>query len=79
MLYKANDSVHYVYETITAQDIWNKDLDKKTIASINGYDVLYIWESEINNKSDEELKTLVINLLKTHYETLQNKIYKEVG
>lgn len=45
--------------TLPVWKIWQKDKRKLDIATKNGYNVLYIWESEINSLSDDELCALI--------------------
>lgn len=42
----------------SSKDIWNNDLIKKKLAEDNGYQVLYIWESEIYYDNDNMLKNI---------------------
>jgi very-short-patch-repair endonuclease len=63
--YKATDLIHYYNGYTYAKDVWKKDLDKKLYAEENGYDLIYIWENEINAAND--IKKLLIEKLK-YYE-----------
>lgn len=47
----------------TAKDIWNNDKKHNDIAKQHNYTVIYLWESDINNKTDDELKLYILNLL----------------
>ena len=40
----------------TAAEIWEKDNKKKLCAEINGYKILYIWESEYNESIEAVIK-----------------------
>lgn len=42
-----NKSLH-----MTAQEVWDKDLDKKICAESQGYEVLVVWDSEYTNSPD---------------------------
>ncbi len=44
--YKADDYPHPFRKNITAQDMWDKDKQKKLLAEQNGFEVLVIWDSE---------------------------------
>jgi G:T-mismatch repair DNA endonuclease (very short patch repair protein) len=44
---------------ILAKDIWEKDNKKQKKAKEEGYNVIEIWEDEINDRSDEELQLLI--------------------
>lgn len=47
----------------TAGEIWEKDKKKFDLAIENGYNILVIWETEIKNKSDQEITTLFYDKL----------------
>lgn len=51
-LYKKDD---LIIGEKTAEYFWNKDKKKKDILEKNGYKILYLWESEINNMTDEDI------------------------
>lgn len=55
--YKEND---ILYGRKTAKNIWNKDLKKKQFVENKGYKIFYLWETDINKMTDEE----IINFLK---------------
>lgn len=68
--YKATDILRFIgQKPQIAQNIWDADEIKKILFESKGYRVIYIWEHEMNNKSDDELKTLIIKKL---YETKIN-------
>lgn len=56
--YKEND---ILFGGKTAKMIWNKDLKKKEFIEKRGFKIFYLWETDINNMTDEE----IINFLKT--------------
>jgi G:T-mismatch repair DNA endonuclease (very short patch repair protein) len=69
--YQANDIISYIYGAKTAQDIWNRDKIKNDYAINNGYKLIIIWENEIREKqmlmkTDDEIKTVILNKLKQH-------------
>lgn len=43
----------------TASEVWKKDADKIKMAELRGYQVVVIWEDEIKNKTDDEIKDLI--------------------
>ena len=45
-------------------DLWKKDEDKKQLAESYGYKVVYLWETDINNMSEEELVNNLHNYAK---------------
>jgi len=44
--YIAEDTPHPFNKNITAQEMWDKDKNKLDIANKEGFEVLYIWDSE---------------------------------
>lgn len=44
---------------LTAQEIWDKDKEKKRCAESAGYKVLYIWEKDYRENPDKELKKCI--------------------
>lgn len=55
-IYNEND---LIMGKILAKDLWTKDIRKKKKAAEEGYNVVEIWEDEINNRNDEQLLQLV--------------------
>lgn len=55
--YKEND---ILFGGKTAKMIWNKDLKKKEFVEKRGFKIFYLWETDINKMTDEE----IINFLK---------------
>lgn len=66
-IYKESDILPHPYGNVLAKDLWKKDEVKKQIAIDNGYEILYLWENEINHIDDDLLETLIYN--KILYET----------
>jgi very-short-patch-repair endonuclease len=62
-LYEPDFILHHPNKRISAKDLWNKDLVKKINAEKEGYTVIYIWESEIRKKTDNELIELIFSKL----------------
>lgn len=49
-IYKETDLIKYPGNLIlSAKEVWERDLFKKDLAELNGYKVIYFWESDINN------------------------------
>ena len=46
------------------KEIWEKDKKHIEKAENNNYKVIVIWEDEIRNRNNEELKEYVLTLLK---------------
>ena len=44
---------------LTAQEVWNKDNDKKTCAENNGYKVLVIWEYDYKQNKEDVIKKCI--------------------
>jgi len=69
-IYKENDLMPRFgqSEKITAEEIWLNDFRKKALAEEYGYKVEYIWESDFNILSDQELLTVVLSMIGKEYE-----------
>ena len=50
-----NDTFQFPRSKITAEDIWKMDKYKKYIAKVNNFIVLYFWEKEIKELSEDVL------------------------
>ena len=61
--YKENDILHHPFKSVVAKDLWEKDKKKKILAENKGYEIVYIWEDEINEHK-KDLLDFVINTLK---------------
>lgn len=49
-IYKKSDIINYPNnQHIAAETVWKCDLFKKEYAELQGYQVIYLWESDINN------------------------------
>jgi hypothetical protein len=59
--YKSSDILMYKFGKKTAQDIWNKDLEKNEIAKQHGYDVITLWEKDINLAEKEQKLNEFVN------------------
>ena len=55
--YKAND---ILCGNLKAKDVWDKDLRKRKFVENKGFKIFYLWETDINKMTDEE----IINFLK---------------
>lgn len=53
-IYEKDDKPHPYKRDESAFDIWKQDEIKKLVAIKNGYDVLYIWDSDYNGVSIEQ-------------------------
>jgi len=54
--YKEYDIVKLPNKTITAKEIWEKDLEKIKLAESQGYKVLVIWESDFKKNKEKVIK-----------------------
>lgn len=59
-LYKKDD---ILLNGLTVDMVWKKDYRKKTKVETYGYRVYYLWETDINNMDDYELKETLIKML----------------
>ncbi len=62
-----NDTPHPFRKNITSKDIWMKDSEKLKTAIDNGYEVLYVWDSEYSRVGEENKNKIIekcINFLK---------------
>jgi len=48
-----------------AKELWIKDKNKRIFVENLGYDILYLWESDINKKSDIELSKIILEFIQT--------------
>ena len=48
---------------VTAQELWEKDEEKKLYIENIGYKILYLWEYDINRSTDNDLMNILINFL----------------
>lgn len=55
--YEANDLLSFPNGYVLVEDLWKKDENKKNVATKEGYKVFYLWESEIQKSSNEDLKS----------------------
>jgi len=55
-IYNKDAVFYFPGSTLTAQEIWNLDEQKKHIANINGFDMIVIWEDEIKNAENVKQK-----------------------
>lgn len=62
--YKPDDIMKFPKKSKIASDIWAKDKLKKELAESLNYNILYIWENEINKYTDDE----IIELLSKEFE-----------
>lgn len=54
--YKENDKIKMPGKgNILVESIWKKDIKKKQYAENHGYQVLYVWENDIREMSDDQL------------------------
>lgn len=63
--YKYGDIFKFPKSTLTASEIWKLDEIKKQIAVNNGYEVFYIWESDINKNVNDVIQKIKDKIYKT--------------
>jgi len=57
--YKPDDILYYPNKKIMAKEVWAKDDIKKQKAIDKGFQIVYIWEHEMKDMTDEELEVLI--------------------
>lgn len=62
-IYKLDDKLNFFGTINIANEIWNKDKLKKDIALKNDFNIIYVWEDEIKNKSNDSIKSILIEKL----------------
>lgn len=55
--YKPND---IMFGGKLAKELWDKDERKRVIAEENGYNLIYLWENDINSMSDVDIREFLI-------------------
>lgn len=58
-IYKAEDILNYPNGEVTAKSLWQRDRIKYQYAIDRGFQVIYLWEQEINTFSDRELLQII--------------------
>jgi len=62
--YKPDDILRFSEtKRISASDIWKRDQEHKIYAEDKGYNVLYIWECDVTELSDDKLKVYLIDII----------------
>ena len=51
--YKSTDKPNPYNKELTSREIWECDLLKQQAATDNGFNILYVWESDYYEKKDE--------------------------
>jgi len=63
LIYHSEDIVKFI-ENATAKDVWEKDKNKKTLAESYGYRIIYLWETDMNKMTNEELSNFILGEFK---------------
>lgn len=63
MIYSENDVLNFPNNPVKAIDLWKKDDINNIYAKSNGYEVITLWEHDINNKSKEEIQIYLIDVI----------------
>jgi len=61
-IYDASDLISYPGGEVMAETVWQRDETKKDVAKDRGYDVVYVWEREMEqdiNSVRERVKSLL--------------------
>lgn len=59
LFYKADDVLPIPGGSLSAKEIWKRDKQKKEIAIASGYKILYIWETDLKNKKEKQILSMV--------------------
>ncbi len=59
-LYEKNHEFTRNGEILTAEAVWERDRLKKSLAEAEGYRVIYLWESEMEMMSDDDILLFVL-------------------
>lgn len=59
-IYKATDIIRIRHVPHTVQSIWDDDKVKRKLAEQHGYQVVYLWESEMKKMKDKDLLDWII-------------------
>ncbi len=65
-IYKPDDILNHPFKKVTASSLWRKDRKKKENAEKNGYKLIYLWETDINVMSDEDILYYIKKMIKTN-------------
>jgi G:T-mismatch repair DNA endonuclease (very short patch repair protein) len=57
--YKATDILKFPKEHVIAESLWKKDERKLNLAKASGYQVITLWEADIDKLSDVELELFI--------------------
>jgi G:T-mismatch repair DNA endonuclease (very short patch repair protein) len=63
LYYKSDDKIKYPGKTLIANDVWNNNKRREYVLESLGYNVVYIWESDMKNINE------CIKKIKETYET----------
>lgn len=58
-IYESNDNPHPFRKKLTASQIWEKDNIKKKLAESHGFEIFYIWDSEVRRVSTEKYEEIL--------------------
>jgi hypothetical protein len=59
--FKESDVFKFPKKELRAKEIWDLDKYKKEIAEDCGFNVIYLWESDINKTNDEQILQIIKN------------------
>ena len=61
--YKENDIIQHGESYYLVKDVWDKDEEKKKLAEKYGYNVFYLWETDIKNMTDFDILNKIKNFI----------------
>ena len=71
-LYNENDVLNFPKNKVIAKDLWERDLINNKYAESKGFNVITIWEKDINTKSKEDIQIFITD-------SINNLIFKNNG
>ena len=67
-IYESGTILRIHHNDIKVDDIWADDVKKKRLAESKGYNVVYLWESDMKKMNDEQLfQWLDDNIIRANY------------
>jgi len=73
-LYKSDDIINYPDGRKKASEIWGRDDKKRQNAEKYGYQILYIWESELNKIDDVDIEEFIVEKIRRYSAITPNKL-----
>jgi len=71
-IYNSDDFLEYPFKKEKSKNIWEKDKNKNKYAKKNGYVIIYIWEYDMLNLSDNELLSNLSDIIISNLSKINN-------